>query len=165
MLCLNKGTNLLFIRKIFLNGLQTKFPVKQAEGMASAAIKAGAWVIFAIIFVGLVLSAAGIAMYLPNMLRYSSLEATLQQFIADALNVIILLELMALVALYITKESVRLEYALDAAAIFIIRELMLSVYMGRASFIYLMSLAIMLSVVIASRIVVIRFGEERGAGS
>ncbi len=130
------------------------------QSASSVAIKAGAWIIFLVIFVGLVFSVSGIVMYLPRMLEYSSLESTIQQFIADALNIIILLELMALVALYITKESVRLEYALDAAAIFIIRELMLSVYMEKATFISLMSLAIMLAVVIASRIAVVRFGER-----
>ena len=61
------------------------------------ALKAAAAVMMAVLFVGIVISIAGIVSYLPRMLNYSSLVRTLQQFVADLLYILVLMELMALV--------------------------------------------------------------------
>ncbi len=87
-------------------------------------------IIYGLLIIGLILAVIGVLMYIPHLLNFSLLEQTLQQFIADVLNLIIILELMALVTMYYSKERVKLEYALDAAIIFLVREIIINVYGG-----------------------------------
>lgn len=90
-------------------------------------------IIYGLLVVGLIFVVIGMLMYLPHLLNFRFLEQTLQQFIADVLNLIIILELMALVTMYYSKEMVKLEYALDAAIIFLVREIIVNVYSGMFS--------------------------------
>jgi len=92
-----------------------------------------ATIIYGLLIIGLILAVIGILMYMPHLMDFNLLEQTLQQFIADVLNLIIILELMALVTMYYSKERVKLEYALDAAIIFLVREIIINVYSGSFS--------------------------------
>ncbi|BBE42189.1 hypothetical protein NAS2_0800 [Conexivisphaera calida] len=128
------------------------------------ALKAAAAVMMAVLFVGIVISIAGIVSYLPRMLNYSSLERTLQQFVADLLYILVLMELMALVSQYFTEARVKLEYALDAAIVFIVREILIYVYSESFALLNVVTLASFLTILIASRIVLARCTAMRSAG-
>ncbi|MDG7040900.1 MAG: phosphate-starvation-inducible PsiE family protein [Nitrososphaerota archaeon] len=95
------------------------------------------------------------------MISYISLESTLQEFITDILNIVILLELMALVSQYFSKERIKLEYALDAAAIFIIREIIIKIYPENISIITLAALTTVLVVIILLRTIAIRYSPDK----
>jgi len=124
-------------------------------------ITLGAWVILIALFIGMILSIVSALSYLPQLLTYSTLENTLQQFITDILNIIILLELMALVSLYFSEERVKLEYALDAAAIFIIREVIIYIYTINFSITHLFSLAALLVIIIIARTIAIKYSPDK----
>lgn len=117
------------------------------------ALKAAAAVMLAVLFVGIIISIAGIASYLPRMLNYSLLEKTLQQFVADLLYILVLMELMALVSQYLTEARVKLEYTLDAAIVFIVREILIYIYSESFTVLNVVTLASFLTILIASRIV------------
>ncbi len=122
-------------------------------------IKVSAWIIFIALFIGLILSIVSISTYLPNLLITKFLENTLQEFIIDVLNIVILLELMALVSLYFAKERVKLEYALDTGAIFIIREIIITIYTENIT--YILTLAVLLFIIVIARTVAIKYSPDK----
>ncbi|MGC8558975.1 MAG: phosphate-starvation-inducible PsiE family protein [Nitrososphaeria archaeon] len=120
-------------------------------------------IIFALLFTGLVLSVVSIIMYLPHMLVFQTLESTLQQFITDILNLVIILELMALVSLYFAKERVKLEYALDAAIIFLVREIIIYIYTGILNWNYIAGFTVLLITLMVLRTMAVKFSPDRTA--
>ncbi|MGC9116512.1 MAG: phosphate-starvation-inducible PsiE family protein [Conexivisphaera sp.] len=129
------------------------------------ALKVAAAIMMAVLFVGIIISIAGMASYLPRMLNYSSLEKTLQQFVADLLYILVLMELMALVSQYFTEARVKLEYALDAAIVFIVREILIYVYSESFVALNVVTLASFLAILMASRIVLAKCSAMREDGT
>ena len=118
-------------------------------------------IIYALLLVGLVFSVIGIITYIPHLLSFRLLEQTLQQFIADVLNLIIILELMALVTLYYSKERVKLEYALDAAIIFLVREIIINLYSGYFSWVSLAEYIALILTLFFVRTLAIKYSPDR----
>mgnify|MGYP001770766052 CR=1 FL=1 len=72
---------------------------------------------------------------------------------ADLLYILVL---MALVPQYLTEARVKLEYTLDAAIVFIVREILIYIYSESFAVLNVVTLASFLTILIASRIVLAR---------
>lgn len=120
-----------------------------------------ATIIYGLLIVGLILAVIGVLMYMPHLLEFRLLEQTLQQFIADVLNLIIILELMALVTMYYSKERVKLEYALDAAIIFLVREIIINIYSGPFSWETLAGYIVLILTLFLVRTLAIKYSPDK----
>ena len=125
--------------------------IYQAKKVFDAAIKIVFAIILAFLVLGLALGAIQLAFSIWELLPFQGITGHYFKIISDVLTLFILIELSRSLIDYFESNRLRLTFIVDAAIVFIIREILILTFKQEASVEYLYGISVLLFVLGALR--------------
>ncbi len=112
--------------------------------------------------VALMMGVARVVVDLAHIYRSPSIAESFDAIVADILSMFVVIELLKSVVEYFEVHRLKLTFVIDAAVVFLLREVMIGVYRHSLDAAQLASIAALLLVLGAFRIAAVRFPPEVG---
>jgi uncharacterized membrane protein (DUF373 family) len=123
------------------------------------------WIVMLLIplaTIALMMGVARVFIDLAHIYRSPSIAAGFDMIVSDILSMFVVIELLKSVVEYFEVHRLKLTFVIDAAVVFLLRELMIGVYRHTMEGVQLTAMAAVLLVLGAFRVAAVRFPPEVG---